>query len=173
MFDPSAISKLVVQAPHPVSDQQTEFQATDIMTKEQARILMIAGAHRNTNAQLVDGDRAADVANFAGSIFQAIHEVIISDTSLVILQPHGFADATEPNYNVILSQGETTSSQQVKDMADGLLHLGFIVQVYDGTGVLGATGNAQGKATRAVVQYVAGFNPWFARTESISSNIPL
>ncbi|PLS81100.1 hypothetical protein CYG49_03155 [Candidatus Saccharibacteria bacterium] len=196
VFDPNASSKLIIEAPHAVADSNTELEAADLMTKERARALIVCGAHRNANAQLVDGDRAADVANFAGSVFQAVHEVFLSDTSLVFLQPHGFADATEPNYNIIISQGESTSTQLVKDCASGLLHLGFLVQVYDGTGVLGATGNTQGKATRAVgaqfihleqnftlrsnsaavttvVQYMAGFNPWFARTKSISSDMPL
>jgi hypothetical protein len=94
---------LVVEAPHPIFDLDTERQATAVFVASAARYLLVAGAHRcaDTAASVCSGTtsacnatvqpfRVSDAAHEDALVFQAIH-VLLSDgdPQLQFLQLHG------------------------------------------------------------------------------------
>jgi hypothetical protein len=107
-------NNIIVEAPHPLSDKQSELIALDIYRALDARALLIAGAHRDAN-----DDGKADVAHTKYSIFQSVHETLLRKTpnlsdAPVVLQIHGFTAKKRPGYpNIILGFGKTASQPEI------------------------------------------------------------
>ena len=113
-FREEVTNNIIVEAPHPLSDKQSELIALDIYRALNARALLIAGAHRYANQ-----DDMADVAHAPDSIFQSIHETLVQKTPIfsdvpVVLQIHGFAAKKHPGYpNVVLGFGQKISQPEI------------------------------------------------------------
>jgi hypothetical protein len=109
-----AANNIIVEAPHPLSDKQSELIALDIYRALDARALLIAGAHRDAN-----DDAKADVAHTKYSIFQSVHETLLRKTPVfsdvpVVLQIHGFTAKKRPGYpNIILGFGKKASWAEI------------------------------------------------------------
>ena len=107
-------NNIIIEAPHPLSDKQTDLIALEIYRALDARALLIAGAHRDANE-----NGKADVAHSTKSVFQAVHETLIGKTPAfsgvpVVLQIHGFTAKKRTGYpNVILGFGKTTSAPEI------------------------------------------------------------
>jgi hypothetical protein len=100
---PSPSRALVVEAPHPLFDIDTELQATAVFVRSAARALLVAGAHRCTDldASACSGTtnacdpteepyRISDAAHEDGLPFNAVHDLLSDgDASLLFLQLHG------------------------------------------------------------------------------------
>lgn len=89
-----------VQVPHPVADTGSEQLGLGVLRARPGGVLVLAGAHRNAGK----GDRA-DVAHRRDTVFDAVCDELV-ERRLPGLQVHGFADATEPDYDVIASTGK-------------------------------------------------------------------
>jgi hypothetical protein len=112
-FRSSMINNIIVEAPHPLYDEGTPAIAAQIYRALQARALLIAGAHRDANA-----DRSSDVAHHAQSIFEAVHAAITKTSSTIILQIHGFAASKHPGYpQIVLSSDEAQGSELIDQLA--------------------------------------------------------
>jgi hypothetical protein len=153
-FDPAAATELVVQVPHTRADLNTHLQGRSLFQKDNARAFFLATAHRNSNAALdSNGDNVSDVANADHSVFEAVHErhLTAGSPDAVYFQVHGFADASEPSYDIVLSEGDSTPPQRIQDLAASLRTAGGWRVAVHGTVTtsLGATGNVQGIAARA------------------------
>ncbi|GGP39767.1 hypothetical protein [Streptomyces abikoensis] len=92
-----------VQVPHPSADQRTEQLGIGLLRGAPGGVLILAGAHRNA-AGSTDGD-AADVAHRADSVFAAV-AAVLADRRLPAVQVHGFADASLPEHDVVVSPGK-------------------------------------------------------------------
>lgn len=105
-FRDGATSHILVEAPHPISDENTSVVAVDVYQRLNAQALLIAGAHRNANQ-----GGSADVAHVPESIFQSVHAALLQTTlqeggQPIVLQIHGYASAKHPGYpNVVLGLG--------------------------------------------------------------------
>lgn len=64
----------LLEAPHPLNDSNTPEVAAMAFVQSESRGFLMAGAHRNANAQVLGGHRIADVAHQTGSIFHQVHE---------------------------------------------------------------------------------------------------
>lgn len=154
----AAKTAMVVEAPHTKADANTHTEAQSLFDKANAKAFIMATAHRNSNAALdVDGDRVSDQANADGVVnpFQEVHKVAATTGSTVV-QIHGYADATEPNYDVIVSEGQSSPTQRTQSVAQTMRNsTGLRIGVYNGTvgAGLGATGNVQGIQSRAAGIY--------------------
>jgi hypothetical protein len=89
--------EIVIEAPHPVADENTAEVALDLYRALHARALLVAGAHRNAKA-----DGTADAAHAPESIFQAIHTTLFRsseqpNSNTMFLQIHGYGTAEHPN----------------------------------------------------------------------------
>jgi len=121
-FRKDSKSNIVIEAPHPLYDMRTPSVALDIYRALSARALLVAGAHRNANA-----DKSADVAHADQSIFQSVHialtqEIQAESGNVIILQIHGFHTSKHDGYPpVVLGFGaetgaeETALAQKIKD----------------------------------------------------------
>lgn len=119
---------VVVEAPHPLADAGTAAIAASIYRLLQARALLIAGAHRDA-----DANGAADVAHDPQSVFQAIHAALSKSPTTIILQIHGFAADKHPGYPaVVLGSDEAQPSDLIKQLAAELEQAGVKVGVCDG-----------------------------------------
>ena len=114
VFREEVVNNIIVEAPHPLSDKQSDLIALDIYRDLNARALLIAGTHRYANQ-----DDVADVAHAPDSIFQSIHETLVQKTPIytdvpVVLQIHGFAAKKHPGYpNIVLGFGRATSRAEI------------------------------------------------------------
>jgi hypothetical protein len=89
-----------VQVPHPVADQDSEKIGVGVLRGTPGGVMVLAGAHRDAGE-----DGSADVAHRADTVFDAICTELVH-RGLPGVQVHGFADATEPHYDVLLSTGK-------------------------------------------------------------------
>ena len=100
---PSPSRALVVEAPHPLFDLDTEEQATAVFVASAARFLLVAGAHRCTDADAstcsgttnacdstIQPYRVSDAAHEDALVFHAVHTLLSdADPELQFLQLHG------------------------------------------------------------------------------------
>ena len=100
---PSPSRALVVEAPHPLFDLQTELQAPAVFVQSASRWLLVAGAHRCTDVDasacsgttnacdaVVQPYRVSDAAHEDALPFHAVHALISDgDATLLFLQLHG------------------------------------------------------------------------------------
>jgi hypothetical protein len=105
----SGNNNVIIEAPHPVSDRGSEWVAMDLYRALGARALLVAGAHRTASGG------SADVANVAGSIFEAMHQALLYKApnwggKPLVLQVHGFSTAKHPEYPQVVLGYETGSS---------------------------------------------------------------
>ncbi|MET9531189.1 hypothetical protein ABZY02_11550 [Streptomyces sp. NPDC006649] len=88
-----------VQVPHPVADADSEKLGVGAWRATPGGVLVLAGANRRAG----EGG-AADVAHRRDTVFHAVCAELIAHR-LPGIQVHGFANSTEPDYDVIVSTG--------------------------------------------------------------------
>jgi hypothetical protein len=121
---------ILLEAPHPISDEGTPLIAAHAYQALRARALLVSGSHRDANR-----DQSADVAHSPRSIFQAIHRALLESTpagggAWTVLQIHGFASNKHPQYpQVVLGYDKSfqlnpfndlNETRLVKSLADAL-----------------------------------------------------
>jgi hypothetical protein len=149
---------MVVEAPHPKFDLYTHTEAGALFTKANARAFLLATTHRNANAATdSDGDTVGDQSNYDGpNVFESVHETVALDGTDAV-QIHGYGNSTEPDYDIIVSEGQPSPSARTLQLAQDLRDSpgAFRVGVYDGVigTALGATGNKQGQYSRPLGRY--------------------
>ncbi len=120
-------SALVIEAPHPLADEETALVALHIYRALGSRALLIAGAHRDANS-----DGSADVAHNPDTIFQIVHQSLLRPNS-VVLQIHGFAGAKHPGYpQVVIGHEQSAPNVWINTLARALAAEGLYVGVCDG-----------------------------------------
>jgi lysophospholipase L1-like esterase len=131
----------MIQAPHPVADMNTEDMALAMWRDQPGALLMISGTHRTDTT----GTNIRDVAHQPGSMFHKV-ATEFADGGLPQFQQHGFADATDPSHQVVVSSGDANASRAHYRAADALEAAGFTVgRSWDGSAtVLLGTTNTQG-----------------------------
>ena len=87
---------IVVEAPHPIADENTAEVSLDLYRALKAKALLVAGAHRDANA-----DGSADPAHATDSIFQTVHTSLfkpagLPDNKTIFLQIHGYSTEEHP-----------------------------------------------------------------------------
>lgn len=89
-----------VQVPHPVADADSEKLGIGAWRATPGGVMVLAGANRRAG----EGD-AADVAHRRDTVFHAVCAELVAHR-LPGIQLHGYADSTEPDYDVIVSTGK-------------------------------------------------------------------
>lgn len=89
-----------VQVPHPVADADSEKLGVGAWRGTPGGVMVLAGANRRAG----EGD-AADVAHRRDTVFHAVCAELVAHR-LPGIQLHGYADSTEPDYDVIVSTGK-------------------------------------------------------------------
>jgi len=133
---------LVIQCPHPVYDTNTGYQSIRMYRTTAARAYFVSGTHRcnGTSYSPCDGTttacssssepfRYSDMAHVVDAVFQVTTEAMLdNDASLLIVQPHGFAQSVgEPD--LVISNG-TTSWPSGPDYASAVA---AAIEAIDGT----------------------------------------
>jgi hypothetical protein len=156
-----AARELLVQTPHSFSDRDTLPMGLEMFRATQARALATSTLHRRGVAGYGDpGGRRpppkgkSDVASDPRSTFQGMTLGWLDAGGGTVVQLHGYADG-RTDADVVLSTGaEASAPDWVRRVKRELSELmpGRVVAVYpDDVHDLGATGNVQGRATRAVL----------------------
>lgn len=132
---------VLVEVPHPRADLQTERIGLAMFRALPRSGLLLAGAHRRA------AGGAADVAHQSDSLFHALAEDLGRQGALQ-LQLHGFADASLPGTDVVISSGKARVGERAERLADALDDLGLDVGRAWRERCAGLEGrsNAQGKA---------------------------
>jgi len=124
----NAAQDVIVEAPHPLADEGTPAIAARLYRALQARALLVAGAHRQANA-----DGTADAAHEAQTIFEALHESLTKSDSTIVLQVHGFAADKHAGYpQVVLGRDEARVDGVLEKLAGTLRRKGVRVGICDG-----------------------------------------
>jgi hypothetical protein len=104
-----------VQVPHPIADEDSEKLGVGVLRGTPGGIMVLAGAHRRAG----EGNEA-DVAHRGDTVFDAVCAELVRHR-LPGVQVHGFADASEPDHNVIVSTGKGDDAlPAARDLADAL-----------------------------------------------------
>ncbi|WP_241196854.1 hypothetical protein PXH67_19120 [Streptomyces sp. P8-A8] len=157
-IDLSATSRWSVQVPHPVADSGSEQLGIGVLRARRGGVLVMAGAHRNA-----DKKGRADVAHRRDTVFDAVCDELAA-RRFPGLQVHGFADSTEPDYDVIASLGSADKGlPTARRAATALRHEGFAVcRAWARRCALEGRGNVQGR--EAEDQGVPFLHMEFSRT---------
>ena len=123
---------LLIEVPHPGSDRFTARLGLDLFHAIPAAALLVAGTHR----------RHADVAHDPHSLFHAFAQTL----GTTELQLHGFAAASAPGTDAVLSAGAGRPAELHRALTKTLTHQGFRVRHH---GHLAGRTNAQGIAAAA------------------------
>ncbi|NLE81235.1 MAG: hypothetical protein GX610_16965 [Rhodococcus sp.] len=143
--NPDVHSPMIVQIPHPVADQYTERMGTELFATTDARLFMLAGAHRRA------GDDSADVAHRSDTTFAAVNDAVVQK-GMTVVQIHGFSSEKHDDYgDIVLSSTVSEPSPAVRRLDEALNDHGFDTCTYDGDKCkdLAATTNVQAIAARA------------------------
>lgn len=133
--------ELVLEAPHPLADRDSELAAARIVSALRPAAFLLAGAHRYADVR-----RLSDVAHASASIFESVHEVI-SSRGRIALQIHGFNAADHAGYpELVLSSGTTEPGSDALALCQDLQRRGIDCQPFTGAAYtdLGAQTNVQG-----------------------------
>jgi hypothetical protein len=140
------VAPILVEAPHVLADEDTPQIALDTFRVLHACALLVGGAHRNANQ-----DGSADVAHNPRTVFQAIHEALLSygGQTSIVLQIHGFAADRHPGYPAVVlggsPPGDPNLAMLLADLSQALVDQGITAGLCDGanwTALCGET-NAQ------------------------------
>ncbi|WP_395307187.1 hypothetical protein V4U86_17290 [Mycobacterium sp. AMU20-3851] len=132
---------VLVEVPHPRADLDTEHIGLDVFRAMPRSGLLVAGAHRRA------AGGAADVAHRKDSLFHALAADLGRQGSFQ-LQLHGFADASLPGADVVISSGKAQVGTRAERLADALegIGLGVCRAWHDRCPALEGRSNAQGRA---------------------------
>ena len=135
---PSPARDLVVEAPHPIFDTNTEVQSAAVFLASGARLLAIAGAHRcaDTQASTCSGTtdacgatapyRVSDAAHTDALPLFAVHALVSQTFSGTFLQLHGNAEAC-PQALVSDCSGSWSDAGPAAALASALLSRGVSI----------------------------------------------
>jgi len=110
-----------VQVPHPRSDLHTELIGADLFARVPGGVLVLAGAPRDAAP-----GRTADMAHRSRTVFNAVCDALVA-RRVPALQVHGFADASSPGHDVVLSTGPDDRTPTARAAADRIEAQGFTV----------------------------------------------
>jgi hypothetical protein len=127
--------------PHPIADRLTAWLGLELFRAMPGSALLLAGTHRRA------GGGAADVAHRTDSMFHVFAEVL-AEHAPAELQPHGYAAATLPEYDVVVSPGAAELTDAHEALRDALVAQGFRVRP-EWTGWLDGSTNVQSAAAAA------------------------
>lgn len=145
IIDKRAERRLILQCPHPVADAHTHNIAIKIWVKTFGTFLMMAGAHRKAGGP-GGGQGLADVPWNENSMFNQIYKRIEKAPTLQI---HGFADANQPNYEIVLATGSAPTNQFAINLYDAIKNEFNVARFWAGeSSIYGAIGNEQSKIAR-------------------------
>lgn len=158
VFDPDSRNPLVLQAPHPLFDGNTELETADAFIRTGAAAFLMAGAHRRANAEDTPctqpksadpeaGYPVSDVAHAVATPFHAVHESIVrSRPDSVVVQLHGMTDR-DICPSAFLSNGTPTVTANSRRVFGCLTKNGVEAGIFDGKTrcPLSALSNVQGR----------------------------
>jgi hypothetical protein len=142
LSDPSSAPSrpLVVEAPHPIYDYNTDLESTDLFAHARARYLLLAGAHRcadveesgctgTTPACGVEAPyRVSDVAHSVASPFYGVHVAVSKGKpTLPFLQLHGNSEPGCPGALVSDASGDWPGAGLNAALATSLEAEGVVV----------------------------------------------
>ena len=149
----SSTTQVIIEAPHPVTDFNSQQIAYTIFTRAYPHVtaLLVSGVERTfgTNGQ-------TDMAHRTQSVFETAHEAFTKFGSVVI-QIHGFDASHHPTEPlVVLSDGDGGINGALQAIASNLEAAKLSVGIFDGFTheKLGAQKNVQGRYART---FGAGF----------------
>jgi hypothetical protein len=111
LVDLSAPTRLVVEVPHPKADLRTEEIGLALYREVPGSLLAVSGTHRRV------ASGAGDVAHRADSMFHAV-VTDLAARGLPQVQLHGFADASLPDVDVVISPGAGDAGDSVRRLAE-------------------------------------------------------
>lgn len=111
--------ELAVEVPHPRADLGTEDLGGRLAETTRARYLLVAGAPRTAADD-------ADVARTGDAVFTAVHQALAA-RGVPALQLHGFAAASLPDVDLVVSPGSSRTSPLARALADAAQTAGLAV----------------------------------------------
>jgi hypothetical protein len=146
LIDLSEPIRTIIEIPHPASDTSSPWFGLRHWQLVPGALLVVAGAHK---------DAASGLANPTTHTGSLLHIVTAALAAYGIPQTqwHGYADATAPTHQVVISAGAATAGDAIKAAADQIAGAGFTVgRGWDGTGDTGLIGasNVQGATADAM-----------------------
>jgi len=161
IVDARASREVSHQAPHPLSDANTEIQAVELFAETDARSFLLCGAHRKANAARAcdDSFQEADCAHDTGTPFFAISRAIAAfygEREHTQIQWHGMGasscEGVVAHVSEGLESGLVSGSGAVELIGDAMIENETWNVTIAGVGDcdLNATSNVEGRALNGV-----------------------
>jgi hypothetical protein len=141
VLDGTGPPRRVVAVPHPIADRLTAWLGLELFRAAPGTALLMAGTHRRASRG------AADVAHRPDSMFH-VFAGVLAEYAPVEVQPHGYAAATLPDHDAVVSPGAAAYDDAHTALRDALVTSGFRVRP-NWTGLLDGSTNVQGRAAAA------------------------
>ncbi len=144
-----SFSRVIIEAPHPVTDFNSQNIAYEIFTDYYPHVFgfFLSGIERTFGPK-----GQTDMAHRSLSIFETATEAFAGQGSIVI-QIHSFDAGQHPGYPlVVLSSGDGGTNGALESIASNIRSSGMPVGIFDGFKYerLSATVNIQGRYVRAI-----------------------
>jgi hypothetical protein len=113
IVDSGADREISHQAPHPLSDLDTDAQAIELFKDSNSRSFLMAGTHRNAStaaSTCQSAYRASDAAHNAATMYQAANEAMLAYYGAAdwwAVQWHGMAASSCSTVEVYISHGSS------------------------------------------------------------------
>lgn len=135
--------RLQIQVPHIKADNSTEIIGLELWRRIQGSLLLISGTHRTDSTHT----NPRDVAWMTGSMF---HKVA-GNYLVPQLQIHGFANASQPDFDFVVSTGSAPTNDFAEAIASALENDFRVARYWLGdSNIYGAVGNKQSINARDV-----------------------
>jgi hypothetical protein len=141
VLDGAGPPRRVIEVPHPKADRLTAWLGLELFRAAPGSALLLAGTHRRA------AGGAADVAHRPDSMFHTFAGVLAGHAPAEV-QPHGYAAATLPDFDAVVSPGAGRPVEAHTALRDALVAQGFRVRP-KWTGKLDGRTNTQGAAAAA------------------------
>lgn len=135
--------RLQLQVPHIKADNSTELMGLDIWRRVPGTLLLLSGTHRTDSTHT----NPRDVAWQTGSMF---HKVAVAYKSLPQVQIHGYANSSQPDFDVVVATGSAPTNDLAEAIAATLENDFRVARYWLGeSDIYGAAGNKQSLAALA------------------------
>lgn len=141
VLDDSGPPRQVIAVPHPIADRLTAAVGLELFGAARGSALLLAGTHRRASGH------AADVAHRTDSMFH-VFAGVLAEHAPVEVQPHGYAAASLPDVDAVVSPGAAALTDAHPALRDALVAQGFRVRP-EWTGLLDGATNVQSLAAAA------------------------
>jgi hypothetical protein len=119
--------RLTIQNPHTVNDGNSELISLDMWRQNLGSAVCFSGIHRGVTTTPMASNTAITLTDHSDRDDTLFHTFCsyFADKKIPGIQNHGFADASAPTYDIVISSGSGNETDALISYANELSNMGF------------------------------------------------